>query len=75
MSPFGATTHKGQEGKMSAGGVEDSAHLRTFTSQLIVFSHGLLGLQHCDVDASLSHKLQRGSWNLVAQTGTLRVLS
>lgn len=51
--------------------MEDSAHLGTFSSELIVFSDSLYRLQHLDVSASLFHKLQRGSWNLVEHTGTL----
>lgn len=44
--------------------MEDSAHLGTFARQLIVLSDSLLCLQHRDVNASLLHKVQRGSWNL-----------
>lgn len=52
--------------------MEDSAHLGTFARQLIVLSDSLLCLQHRDVNASLLHKVQRGSWNLGGgQTGTL----
>lgn len=57
---------------ISAGGMEDSAHHGTFGSELIVFSDSLYRLQYLDVNASLFHKLQRSSWNLVEDTGTLR---
>lgn len=72
MSAFVATTTcKGAKLQSSAGGMEDSAHSGTLSSQLIVFSNSLLCLQHRDVHTSLLHKLQRCSWNLVEKTGTI----
>jgi len=50
--------------RSSTGGVEDPAHFGALDSQFVVFSHGFLSLEDCDIDTFLLHKVQSGGGNL-----------
>lgn len=54
----------------STGGVEDPSHLGTPASLFVVFSDGLLCLQHYDINTLLLHEVKSTGGNLMEHTGT-----